>query len=135
MTKQSEAQIRELLEAWASATRQNRKHDVLKHHSPDLVMFDVLAPMKYESAEAYRKSWGDWQPETEGECQFHIEDLVVRAESDVAFAYCFIRCGGTKPDGKTFSDLVRATFCLQKESGKWMVAHQHVSKPLSINKS
>jgi ketosteroid isomerase-like protein len=25
---------------------------------------------------------------------------------------------------------VRITFCLRKQGGKWLVAHQHVSKPL-----
>ena len=41
----------------------------------------------------------------------------------------FIRCGGTLPDGRTFQDLVRATFCLRKVNDSWVVEHQHVSKP------
>jgi ketosteroid isomerase-like protein len=125
-----EAQIRSVLNEWAKATRENRTDDVLKNHASDLVIFDVLPPMKYESAEAYRRSWGDWQPETSSEGHFELEDLSVTSGTDVAFAHCFIRCGGTTPDGRTFEDLVRATFCLQKRDGFWKVAHQHVSKPL-----
>ena len=125
-----EAQIRSVLDDWAKATRENRTNDVLKNHASDLVIFDVLPPMKYESAEAYRRSWGDWQPETQSDGQFDLEDLSVTAGTDVGFAHCFIRCGGTTPDGRTFEDLVRATFCLQKRDGFWKVAHQHVSKPL-----
>ena len=125
-----EAQIRSVLDDWAKATRENRTNDVLKNHASDLVIFDVLPPMKYESAEAYRRSWGDWQPETQSDGQFDLEDLSVTAGTDVGFAHCFIRCGGTTPDGRTFEDLVRATFCLQKKDGFWKVAHQHVSKPL-----
>ena len=130
-TIQSVNEIREVLEAWAKATRQNRKDDVLKNHSPNLVIFDVLPPMKYESAEAYRRSWEDWQPESQGEAQFDLEDLSITAGVDVAFAHCFIRCGGTLPSGYTFQDLVRTTFCLKKEAEGWKVVHQHVSKPLS----
>ena len=125
-----EAQIRSVLDDWAKATRENRTDDVLKNHASDLVIFDVLPPMKYESAEAYRRSWGDWQPETQSDGQFDLEDLSVTAGTDVGFAHCFIRCGGTTPDGRMFEDLVRATFCLQKRDGFWKVAHQHVSKPL-----
>ena len=58
------SEVRAVLEAWAKATRENRKDEVLKNHVPDLVIFDVLPPMKYDSAESYRRSWGDWQPET-----------------------------------------------------------------------
>jgi ketosteroid isomerase-like protein len=63
----AETEVRAVIEAWAKATRQNRKDDVLKNHVSDLVVFDVLPPMKYESAESYRRSWDGWQPETQGE--------------------------------------------------------------------
>jgi ketosteroid isomerase-like protein len=96
----------------------------------DVVIFDVLSPMKYESAESYRRSWDEWQPEAQGEGQFDLEDLRVTAGTDVAFAYCFIRCGGTMPDGRSFEDLVRATFCLRKIEEFWKISHQHISKPL-----
>jgi len=128
----AEVEIQALLEEWAAATRENRKNDVLKNHSDDVLIYDVLAPMKYEGAEAYRGSWDEWQPETEGEGQFALEDLSVTAGADVAFATCFIRCGGTLPNGHTFEDLVRATFCLQKPAGTWRVMHQHISKPFEL---
>jgi ketosteroid isomerase-like protein len=126
----AETDVRAVIEAWAKATRQNRKDDVLKNHEPDLVIFDVQPPMKYESAESYRRSWDDWQPETQGEGKFDLENLSVTAGAEVAFAHCFIRCGGLMPDGRTFQDLVRATFCLRKRDGLWKVSHQHISKPL-----
>jgi ketosteroid isomerase-like protein len=94
-----------------------------------LVIFDVLPPMKYESADSYRRSWEDWEPDTRGEAVFNLENLTITAVRDLAFAHSFIRCGGTFPDGRTFQDLVRATFCLRKVDGSWMVEHQHVSKP------
>jgi ketosteroid isomerase-like protein len=136
MSKQDEstdlACIRDLLEAWASATRQGRKDQVLANHSADVLIFDVLAPMKYEGAEAYRRSWDEWQPETQGEGQFDLEDLSIVAGAEVAFASAFIRCGGTLPNGRKFEDLVRATFCLRKISGAWLVSHQHISKPIQM---
>ena len=125
----AETEVRALLDEWARATRENRQDEVLKNHASDLVIFDVLPPMKYESAESYRRSWGDWQPDTQGAAQFDLEDVRITASHDLAFAHCFIRCGGILPDGRTFQDLVRATFCLVKSGGNWKVTHQHVSKP------
>jgi ketosteroid isomerase-like protein len=133
-SSKEENQVREVLESWAKATRQNRKDDILKNHAPDLLIFDVLPPMKYESAESYRRSWDDWQPETQGEGQFDLENLAVTVGSNVAFAHCFIRCGGTAPDGRSFQDLVRATFCLKKLGGLESLAPD-ISKPFEHSDS
>jgi len=125
----ADAEVRAVLEEWAAATRLSRTDEILKHHSTNLVIFDVLPPMKYESADSYRRSWEEWEPDTRGEAVFNFENLTITAVSDLAFAHSFIRCGGTFPDGRKFQDLVHATFCLRKVDGSWMVEHQHVSKP------
>jgi ketosteroid isomerase-like protein len=126
-----EAQVRDLLQRWAAATRKGQR-DVLAHHLPDVLIYDVLSPMKYQGAAAYRQSWDEWQPDTQGEGQFELQDLSVAVGGEVAYAHCFIKCGGTLPNGESFEDLVRATFCLRKTSGSWKVAHQHISKPIQL---
>jgi len=127
-----ETQIRAVLEGWATATRKGQKDQVLANHLADVLIYDVLAPMKYEGAAAYRKSWDDWQPDTQGVGQFDLQDLSITVGGAVAFAHGFIKCGGVLFDGKKFEDLVRATFCLRKVSGSWKVAHQHISKPIQL---
>lgn len=129
-TAADEAQVRLVLQRWATATRTGQWDHVLANHLPDVLIYDVLAPMKYEGAAAYRQSWDEWQPTTQGEAQFDLQDLSVTVGVDVAFAHCFIKCGGVLSSGNTFEDLVRATFCLRKASGSWKVVHQHISKPI-----
>lgn len=121
--------IRSLLLDWASNTQHDRRELVLAGHHSGLVIFDVLPPMKYSSAAEYRASWDEWQPETNGPAVFELQNLEITAGSDVAFAHAFIRCGGTTPNGRTFEDTVRATICLQKIDSRWLIMHQHVSKP------
>jgi ketosteroid isomerase-like protein len=132
MTNSNATDIERVLQDWAKATQTGQQNEVLAAHLPDVLIYDVLAPMKYEGAVAYKESWDEWQPDTQGEGQFDWEDLQVTAGTDVAFAHGFIRCGGQLPDGGTFTDLVRATFCLRNVAGQWKVAHQHVSKPISM---
>lgn len=127
--KSDELAIREVLEGWERATREGRHDDILSNHLDDLVTFDVLPPMKYESAAAYRKSWDDWQPDAQGEMRFELEDLSITAGEEVGFAFGLLQCGGTLPGGRMFRDTVRITFCLRKQAKQWKVAHQHVSKP------
>jgi len=128
-----ETTIRSLLKRWAEATRLDRQDEILSNHAPDALIFDVLPPMKYEGTAAYRKSWAEWQPETVGPGKFGLHDLAVTAGREVAFAHCLIHCGGTRPDGTTFEDWVRATLCLRKLAGRWLITHQHISMPVGDN--
>ena len=122
-------QIRALLQQWAEATRTGRRDEVLARHAPDALIYDVLPPLQYEGADAYRRSWDEWQPETAGPGRFELHDIRVTAGADVAYAHGLIHCGGTLPDGRTFEDWVRATFCLRRTPPGWVVAHQHISMP------
>ncbi len=122
--------ITAVLEDWALATRTGAQDRVLKAFLSDALIYDVLAPMKYEGTEAYRASWGEWQPKTQGDGVFDLEDLAVTAGPAVAFATALIRCGGTMPDGRSFTDLVRATFCLRRVEDAWRITHTHISKPI-----
>lgn len=124
-----EAQIRALLHHWAEATRTGRQDEVLARHAPDVLVYDVLPPLRYEGADAYRRSWDTWQPETAGPGVFALHDLRVTAGADVAFAHALVHCGYTTPDGRAVEDRVRATFCLRKAPDGWVVAHQHISVP------
>ena len=131
MASEDETEIRSLLENWTQATREGRQDDVLKRHAADVVIYDVLPPLKYTSAADYRASWDEWQPAAKGEMKFELEELKVYTGVDTAFAFGILQCGGTLPSGKQFKDTVRATFCLRKDGDDWIVMHQHISKPIS----
>ena len=79
-----------------------RQDQVLEHHAPDVVVYDVLPPVKYESAAAYRRSWGDWQPHTQGEGKFELQDFSVVSGNDVYSVHCFVQRGGMLQKGETF---------------------------------
>ena len=121
--------VTQLLLAWAAATRTGARDAILQGHAPDALIYDVLPPLLYQGTEAYRASWSGWQPQTQGEDTFEFTELKVVAGGDVAFASGLIKCGGTLLGGRTFEDVVRATFCLEKRADAWLVTHQHISKP------
>lgn len=58
--------ITAVLEDWALATRTGAQDRVLKAFLSDALIYDVLAPMKYEGTEAYRASWGGGSPRHRG---------------------------------------------------------------------
>lgn len=124
-------EIEQLLQQWAYNTRVGNLDEILNSHAEATVFFDVLSPMQYQGKKQYRQSWDEWQPQTKGDFIFDLHDISIRANQDLAFAYCLIHCGGTLANGQVFDDWVRATFCLEKkgQKAKWLITHQHISMP------
>ncbi len=129
-SKQNEQAIRDILFKWANATRIDAREDVLSNHAPTAVFFDVLPPLMYNGTTAYEASWDEWQPDLSTDSIFEFTELTVRAGSDKAYAFGIIQCGGLAPDGRRYSDIVRATFCLDRVNTEWIISHQHISMPV-----
>ena len=128
----NEEQIRGLIERWTEAVRRGDLTAVLADHTEDIVMFDVPPPREgVRGLDAYRETWPPffrWR--TEG-ASFDIESLDITAGDDVAFAYALLRCG-TAHDFAGDPDIrLRLTFGLRKQDGRWVVAHEHHSFPLT----
>jgi uncharacterized protein (TIGR02246 family) len=125
----SEAAIRALIERWATAVQARDLDGVLADHSDDIQMFDVPPPNELRGIEAYRRSWPPFFEWLKQGAVFEIVSLDVNAGADVAFATALLRCGTEEGLRKYPDDLLRLTIGLRKESGRWVVAHEHHSFP------
>src|SRR6185312_4943056 len=126
-----ESKIRALIEAWAAAVRRHDLSDILAHHEPDIVMFDVPPPLQSRGMDEYKKTWDLFFKYHQPSQAFDIEELTITAGEDVAFAVAIMRCGsGTfsgPPEQGGF--LFRLTIGLRKIEGNWLIAHEHHSVP------
>ncbi|WP_410601098.1 YybH family protein [Amycolatopsis sp. lyj-90] len=126
-----ESRIRTLIEDWAKAVHAGDLDAVLAGHATDIVMFDVPPP--YEGVlgiDAYRETWPSffiWQATG---ASFEIVSLDVTAGEEVAFAHALLRCGTAEEFERNPANRLRLTFGLRKESGRWLVAHEHHSFPV-----
>ena len=124
-----EAEIRQLIENWAGAVRRRDLNAILKHHAPDMLMFDVPPPFLSKGLDAYRKTWDlffAWAPDP---AVFDIRDMTVTAGTDVAFAVAQMRCAGVESKGEGDYLDFRLTIGLRKIDGQWTVVHEHHSVP------
>jgi ketosteroid isomerase-like protein len=121
-----EAEIRAMLENWADAVRRHDFEAVLKHRSPDIVMFDVPEPLQSKGLDAYRATWqlyfGD-----EGSRLFELRETHIVASDKVAWVRAILRCT-TSPDPEG-----RLTMGLRKIDGQWTVEHEHHSFPIRLD--
>ncbi|HEY3813817.1 MAG TPA: SgcJ/EcaC family oxidoreductase [Caulobacteraceae bacterium] len=124
-----EAAIRSLVETWAAAVRRRDLEAVMRHHTPDLLMFDVPPPFESRGLEAYRESWKVFYHWARDPVRFDIRSMDVVAGADVAVVMCAMQCAGTETSGKDIDLDFRLTLGLRKIDGQWAIFHEHHSIP------
>jgi uncharacterized protein (TIGR02246 family) len=129
---EDEQEIRGLLERWAVAVHVGDTAGVLADHADDIVMFDVPPPDQgVRGIDAYAATWPpffEWQASG---AAFDVESLEVVAGTDVAYGFALLRCGTAEELDRDPGRRLRVTVGLRKEGGRWVVAHEHHSFPLS----
>ncbi|SRR6266487_4062348 len=126
----NEDQIRTIIEEWAKAAREENMDGVLKHHSRDIVMFDLPHPLQSKGMEEYKKTWELFFNWTKQSKIFDIVEMEITATNDLAFCYGIIHCLGKNKDGAIEEFDFRLTMCLKKENNNWLICHEHHSSPI-----
>jgi uncharacterized protein (TIGR02246 family) len=129
---EDERAIRQLLEGWAAAVHRGAMEQVLADHADDVVMFDVPPPHEgVRGIAAYRETWPPFFAWQASGAVFEIETLEVSAGKDLAWAWALMRCGTPDELAQVPERRLRLTVGLRKESGRWLVAHEHHSFALT----
>jgi uncharacterized protein (TIGR02246 family) len=129
-----ETQIRKRLDDWTTAFRRKDIDAVMLVFAPEAVAFDLVPPLQYRGRDTYRKQWERLFASYEGPIDYEIRELSITAEHDVAFSHSLNRIGGTLTNGKKAAFWIRMTACWRKVGGQWLIAHEHVSVPVDLEK-
>ncbi|GHO60299.1 YybH family protein [Ktedonobacter robiniae] len=130
--KNDEAEIKRAIEHYVEALRAKDLDGVMAIYAPELVSFDIVPPLQYVGADAYRKHWGDGISSIPGPINYEIVDLSITVGDDVAFAHSFNRLTATMPNGQKIGNWLRWTACFQKIDGKWLIVHMQASVPVDM---
>jgi ketosteroid isomerase-like protein len=129
----SEAGIKQQIDKIVTGIRDRDLEGLRRLYTPDVVSFDVEPPLQHVGIAAKMKNWEKvfafFQNAT-----YEVRDLTLTAGEDIAFGHGFGRLSGTLRNGTVASGMwVRATFCLRKIDGDWLIVHDQVSVPLDIS--
>ncbi len=100
---------------------------------PDMVVFDMVIPLQYTGADAYRKDWQDFFAVYPGPADFSITNLDIAAGGAVAYSHSVQHASLTDEDGQEFEFTARVTDGYKKVNGHWLIAHEHVSVPVDFD--
>jgi len=127
-----EAAIRGQITRWVEAIQAQDLEGVLAEHDPNIVQFDVPPPYNgIRGIDAYRDTWPPFFEWISQGAQVELLELDVVAGADVAFAYGLLRCGTAADFAANPDNRLRMTVGLRKIDGRWVVAHEHHSFPLT----
>jgi uncharacterized protein (TIGR02246 family) len=123
------AEIKELLERRAAATRAKDVDGATALFAHDVVTFDVVEPLQHLGVESVRQRAADWFASFDGPIGYELHDVRVAVEEHVAFASCVYKVSGKLQAGDELGMWVRATFCFHRIDGEWRITHEHDSVP------
>ncbi len=124
--------IRAVIDAMMKAVRTNDVEAFLRHCAPDIVVFDMLAPLQQKGWEALRRSWGIALQGFEGPIEYEIDHLDIAMSGDIAMSRSLAHFGGTTKEGTRVANHLRSTLGFRKIGGEWKLVHQHVSVPFDM---
>jgi len=124
-----EAAVRDVVQSWMSAVRRRDYEGILRHHSSDIVLFDVPPPFQSQGLQAYRESWDLFFSWSSDPVPYEVAEMSVTAGSDVAFVVATMHCAEPGPNGEQKGLDFRLTIGLRKIDGQWTITHEHHSIP------
>jgi ketosteroid isomerase-like protein len=132
MRNQDEATIRRHIDALVEGVQDKDPDGLRRLYAADIVSFDVQPPLQHVGIDAKLKNWAPVFTSFET-VTYEVRDLTLTVGDDVAFGHAFARLGGTLKNGTATSGMwVRATYCLRRIDGTWLIAHDQVSVPLDV---
>ena len=131
----TEAEIRALVDEQAKAIRARDVDGSLSAYAPDVLLFDVVAPLRSMGSDVARKRLAEWFASFRGPIGYEVRDLSITAGNDVAFYHSLNRVSATTTDGQKLDMWWRATVCCRKVDGASKVTHEHASVPFYMDGS
>ena len=127
-----ETEIKRVIEAGVEAVCDKNIEGVMSFYAQDVVSFDIVPPLRYVGAEAFRKVWEGVFFVYQGPIDYELHDLSITVGDDVAFAYSLNRISGTMNTGQKTNLWLRWTACFRKINGKWLIVHHQNSVPVDL---
>lgn len=131
--EQDEAAIRGKIETLIEGLHGKDLDQLRELYAPDVVSFDVEPPLQHVGVAAKLRNWEKVFAAFH-DLRYELRDLTFTVGDGVAYGHGFGRIAGTLASGAVTNGMwVRATLCLRKVDGSWLITHDQASVPLDMS--
>ncbi|MGC2194411.1 MAG: nuclear transport factor 2 family protein [Terriglobales bacterium] len=120
------AHLQKIWDAWSTLDPANAAQF---YASGPHVFFDI-APLKYNSWEEYQKGVVNVLADFKTAKLTVNDDAEIHPAGQVVWATATVKEDATMKSGKREMGNFRWTVVFEKENGKWLIVHEHISEPL-----
>ena len=124
--------IRQRIDECVNALRRKDLDGIMSLYADDLVAFDVVPPLRYVGADAYRRRWQETFAAYAGPLDYELRDVQITVDGDLAVLHSLNHVQGTLVSGQRTDTWLRWTASLRRIEGVWLVVHGHVSVPADL---
>ncbi len=124
-----ETEIRALIDDRVKAVQAKDVEAAMNKVAGDILSFDVVGGLQQHGSSASRKRAEEWFASFQGDIGLEVRELSITAGDSVAFCHGLNHVSATRADGGKLDMWWRATTCLRKIDGRWIVSHEHNSVP------
>src|SRR5437667_9335044 len=107
--KNDEAAIQGLLDDCIRSLHDKNIEGVMSIYAQEVVSFDIVPPLRYIGADAFRKVWEEVFSSFQGPIGYEIHDLNITVGDDVAFTYSLNWISGSMNNGLKTDVCLRCT--------------------------
>jgi ketosteroid isomerase-like protein len=129
MSAEAEEELRELVAERVTAVRAKDLGPLAARQAADVVIFDVLPPLRSHGIAAVHEKTLSWFDGYASDIGYEVHELQVRASGDVGYCWFVYHVSGTLQTGEEVDMWVRATLGCQRIDGEWQIVHDHESVP------
>src|SRR3954471_11107819 len=108
-SKESVQQIHQMFDKWQKAFEAKDVNGVMAIYAPTLTAFDIVPPLQFRGADAYRKDYADFFGQFSGPLHVEVPDMHIETNGDTAFAYGLERLTGKTTSGASVDMWLRYT--------------------------
>ena len=123
--------IAQILDARVSAIRRGDLDALLADVADDVVVFDVVAPLRRIGSDAVRARTAEWLASYEPGIVWEDRDRVITADGAVAFCSMLSHVSGALKTGTRVDMWFRKTLGFQRRGDRWRITHDHGSVPFA----
>ena len=124
-----EQELRNLVAERVAAVRAKDAEALAARQADDIVIYDVLPPLKSQGRDAGVDKTQAWFDNYASDIDYQVHDLNVAADDQLGFCSFLYHVGGTLNSGDAVDMWGRATLCCIRLDGQWRIVHDHESVP------
>jgi ketosteroid isomerase-like protein len=131
-----ENSIRTRLEERARVIGSKDARAAVGYYADEIVNFDLAPPLAQRGRAATDPAeLQGWFDTWDGPIALELDQLEVRATGDLGLAFGLLHMTGKRTDGSNTDIWARFTAGFERQSGEWMIVHEHQSFPTMMDGS